>query len=279
VLLGARAALLLALRGNGAPVPFVTSRGEPVLLDGHGVDAYDTVMAAAGSLGVAVVTLVVAGLALVTVRSAVRAPGRASLLLVGLLGYLVYVAVTTAFGSAYGPLFLLDVAALAAALPAFALAVSAVPRDVLETAVQDAGFPRRALTAFLFTAAAVTAVVWGLPLVGGLVDGTVPSGLDASTTMVTDALDLAVIVPAVVTAGVLVVRSAPAGPLIAVPLLALITGLLPTIVLSTVFQLAAGVRFTPAEIAGPIGGFVALGVVGAGLLVRILAATRRERLG
>ncbi|GAA4542235.1 hypothetical protein [Pseudonocardia xishanensis] len=271
------AALLLVLHGRGAPVPFTTSRGEEVLLTGSGVDAHDTVFTAAGNLGVAVVTLVVAALVPLALRSALAGSTRAVLLLLGLLGYLFYASATTAFGSAYGPLFLLEVAVLAAALPAFVLAAAAVSRSARVATVDGRGYPRRPLGIFLLAAAAVTAVVWATPLVGSLVTGTAPPTLGPATTMVTDVLDLAVIVPATLVGGLLVLRRSPLGPVVAAPLLALITALLPAIVLSTLFQVGAGIRFGPAEVAGPIGGFLLLGLVGAVLLSRLLAAAPATR--
>lgn len=266
------AALLLVLHGRGDPVPFTTSRGEAVLLTGSGVDAHDTVFTAAGDLGVAVVTLLVAALVPLAIRSARAGSARAALLLLGLVGHLLYAGATTALGSAFGPLFLLEVAVLAAALPAFVLAALAVPRPVLAATVHDPAYPRRPLGVFLLAASAVTAVVWTAPLVSALLTGTAPPTLGPATTMVTDVLDLAVIVPAALVGGLLVLRRAPVGPLVAGPLLVLLTALLPTIVLSSLFQIGAGIRFGPAEVAGPIGGFLVLGVVGVGLLSRLVAA-------
>jgi hypothetical protein len=50
------------------------------------------------------------------------------------------------------------------------------------------------------------------------------------------------------------------------------TFLLPMIVSQTVFQLRAGVSFMPAEIIGPIGGFVLLAVLALGLVAAVLRA-------
>jgi len=266
------AALLLVLHGRGDPVPFTTSRGEQALLVGSGVDAHDTVFTAAGNLGVAVVTLLVAALVPVALRSVRAGSARAALLLLGLVGYLLYAGATTALGSAFGPLFLLEVAVVAAALPAFVLAALAVARPVLLATVHGPAYPRRPVGVFLLAASAVTAVVWAGPLVTALLSGTAPPTLGPSTTMVTDVLDLAVIVPAALVGGLLVLRRAPVGPLVAGPLLVLIAALLPSIVLGTVFQIGAGIRFGAAEVAGPIGGFLVLGVVGVVLLSRLVAA-------
>jgi hypothetical protein len=46
--------------------------------------------------------------------------------------------------------------------------------------------------------------------------------------------------------------------------------LLPVIVAQTVSQLAAGITFTGAEVAGPIGGFLVLGVAALLIMARLL---------
>jgi hypothetical protein len=62
---------------------------------------------------------------------------------------------------------------------------------------------------------------------------------------------------------------------VAFPLLVLMTFLLPMIVSQTVFQLRADVSFTPAEVIGPIGGFVVLAALALGLVVSVLRAAGR----
>jgi hypothetical protein len=94
--------------------------------------------------------------------------------------------------------------------------------------------------------------------------------MDSYTTMVTYALDLAIITPAAFLCAALVLRGDPLGYVIAAPLLTLIVLLAPQIILSTVFQRSAGVPFTRGEMIGPVTGFVVLGLIAAWLLVAIL---------
>jgi hypothetical protein len=88
--------------------------------------------------------------------------------------------------------------------------------------------------------------------------------------MVTDALDLALITPAALLAGVLILRRDPLGYRIAFPLLGIILLLVPQIVLGTLFQLDAGVGFTAGEAIGPISGFVVLGLLAIWVTVAVL---------
>jgi hypothetical protein len=130
--------------------------------------------------------------------------------------------------------------------------------------------PLRPLAVLLHVSAALTAFVWLEPVVSAALAGRPPALLLHSTTLVTEALDLAVIAPAAVVAGLLLPRRRTEGLLIGVPLLVLLWVLAPAIVLATVFQQAAGWPFTPPQVVGPIAGFVALGVAATATLVPTL---------
>lgn len=158
---------------------------------------------------------------------------------------------------------------ISASLFAFVQAFSAV--DLASIASQvPAGLPRRGLAIFMFLAGLVTLAVWGAPLVAALLRGGPPDRLDSYTTMVTYALDLAIITPATFLCAILVLQNNPLGYVIAAPLLTLIVLLAPQIILSTLFQRAAGVPFTTGEMVGPVAGFVVLGLAAAWLLVALL---------
>ena len=122
----------------------------------------------------------------------------------------------------------------------------------------------------MFIAGAVTLFVWGAPLVSALVQGVPPARMDSYTTMVTYALDLAVITPATFICASLLLRENPAGVVLATPLLTLIILLAPQIILSTIFQQRAGVPFTAGEMVGPVAGFVVLGIAASWLLIRLM---------
>lgn len=94
--------------------------------------------------------------------------------------------------------------------------------------------------------------------------------MDSYITMVTYALDLAVITPAVFICGSLLLRENPSGVVLAVLLLTLIILLAPQIISSTIFQQRSGVLFTIGEMVGPVAGFMGLGSAAAWLLVRLM---------
>ncbi len=272
-LAAAVAATGLVRRPSGDPVPVMTPRGQTAELAGSGLYAHDTVFTAAGNTAVDAV-VVAFGVPLVVTAWLQHRRGspRGSLLLTGALGYLLYVYASYALGVAYNPLFLAYLTLVATGLAGFLSALAGTDRATLRALAADPRVPHRALSRFLFTAAAVTAVVWLSPLLTALRTGGTPELLDVYTTPVTSVLDLAVVAPGAALAGLLVRRGEWRGHLLAVPLLVLVVLLLPTIALGTAFQAAAGISFTVPEVVGPIAGFGVLGAAGLRLLTSLLRA-------
>lgn len=256
--------------GDGEPVTFTTLRGQRVQLYGRGLYRYDSLFNGAGNRGVdAIVFFLAVPLLIACAVLYRRGSLRGGLMLLGTLGYLLYVYVSFAFNAAYNPLFLVYVALFASSFFAFILAFASVDLQGIP-AHWLPNLPRRGLAIFMFAGGAVTLFVWGEPLVTSLLRNHPPPLLDSYTTMVTYGLDLAIITPCTFLCGILVWRREPLGYVIAFPLLVLIILLLPQIGAQTMFQLAAGVSLTPGQIIGPIAGFAVLGLVAAGLLVSIL---------
>lgn len=253
-----------------APTTVVSVHGEVVDLYGEGLYALDTVFRGAGNRGTDVVLLAVAIPLLVWSLAAHRRRRiRGTLLLVGVLGWISYVYGTVALATVYNRLFVVYVAAFAAALWAVVFLVRGI--DMPELGRRLGTERNRGLPYFLTFTGLFTAAMWMGPIVFGLVSDTLPPLLGHSTTLVTEVLDLALVVPATLAAAYLMRRGdAAVGTVTAVPLLTLLTALAPTIVVQTVFQTQAGVEFTPAEIVGPIAGFLVLGSISAWFLVRLL---------
>gem|GEM_PF-5009489 len=86
----------------------------------------------------------------------------------------------------------------------------------------------------------------------------------------TEALDVALIVPANLLAAALVWRRNPRGYLLAWVMLAFLVLISMGVALQTAFQVSAGIDFAPAEIYGPITGFLTVGAVAMYFVVRLL---------
>lgn len=258
-------------RGGDGPYTFTTLRGESAEIYGFGLYRYDTLFTGAGNRATDAVTLAL-GIPLLIISTLLYLRGslRGGLLLLGTLGFFLYVYASYALGAvAYNELFLLYVALFSASLYAFVLAFAAVDLRALGSRF-SARMPRRGPAVFMLASGLVTLVVWAGPLVAALISGEVPGRLDIYTTKLTEALDLATITPATLLAGALILRRAPLGYLIALSLLVLEAMLAPLIVAQTVSQLWAGVPFTTGEVVGPMAGFLILAAVALWVLVAIL---------
>jgi len=257
-------------QGGDGPETATSVRREGVELYGEGLYRFDTVFIAAGSRGTDVVTLAL-GVPLLVIAAVLYRRGsvRGGLLLVGALAYFLYVYASRSLGNAYNGFFLVYIALFSASLFAFLLTVVSVDCRAVSARLA-ADRPRRGLAGFLFASGVVTAVVWLQPVLSALVRHEAPKYLDTYTTTVTDVLDLGVIVPTLVVAAALILRREAMGYVLASVMLVLLLLVAATIIVGTVFQVAADVSFTAGEIVGPIAGFLVLGAIGIVLLARLL---------
>jgi hypothetical protein len=248
----------------------ISVRGEEVKLYGEGLYRFDTVFIAAGSRGTDVVTLLL-GLPLLVVGVALYRRGsmRGALVLAGAVAYFLYVYASRSLGNAYNGLFLAYIALFSASL--FALLMVVVSVDHRELGAQlGADRPRRGLAGFLLASGVVTAAVWLMPLLGSVAGSDAPKYLDTYTATVTDVLDLGVIVPILLIAGILILGRNAMGYVLAVVMIVLLLLVAATIIVGTAFQVVTDVSFTTGEIVGPIAGFIILGAIGMVLLARLL---------
>ena len=211
------AALSGLLSGGQGPDTAVNVYGESVTLHGEGLYRHDTVFRAGANLGTDVLTLVL-GLPFLAATTVMYRRGSAigAVLLSGAFAYFLYLYSTMSLATAYNEMFLVYVALFGTSLFGLALTIRSIDAERIDTLIGGAA-PRRALAILMVASGVVTAGVWLLPLVGALAAGEPPKLLDTSTTMVTDALDLAIITPSTLLAGVLLLRRRPEGWLIAFP--------------------------------------------------------------
>ena len=267
------AAVGLLWRTGSGSFTVTSARGQSVQLYGRGLYHFDTLFAAGGAQGTDAVVLLLAVplLAWSTLRYR-RVGVRGRLTHTGLLAFFLYVYASLALGTvAFNRMFPVYVTLFSASL--FGTVLAARSTEV----PHSPALPRRGLAAFLYGSGAVTLAVWGWPLAAAVASGTTTARLDTYTTEVTFALDLAVITPLTLLAGALVTRGRALGYPLAVPLLVLEATLAPLITAQTTGQVAAGVRFTPAEVAGPIAGFIVLAACAVWFLLAITRALKEDR--
>ena len=267
-------ALVATLAGllapDGAdPSTVQTVRGEEVELYGEGLYRRDSLFKGASNVGTDAITLAVAVPLLVWSTIALRRGSpRGAVLLLGALAWFLYVYATYALSVAFNELFLVYVALASASFFAFVLLWRTIDPAALAAHVPDG--VRRRTSALMLASALLTLLVWSLPLLAATFSGDAPKWLDSSSTMVTDALDLAIITPSALLAGTLLRRNEPLGYLVAIVLLVLLLVLAPAIIAQTISQLAVGIDFTPGEVIGPMAGFVVLGAIAAWCLIGLL---------
>ena len=188
--IAAGAGLLLSV--NSAPFEFTTVRGQTAQIYGGGIYQFDTLFSAAGYRGQDATALFLGiSLLVVAIFFYQRGSLRGQLLLSGMLGYFLYLYVSMALGAAFNSLFLLYIAIFSTSL--FTYILSFVNIDWQRLSDRLPVLPRRSLAGFMVASGLITLFVWGLPLAAALFSGRPPDRLDSYTTMVTYALDLAII--------------------------------------------------------------------------------------
>jgi hypothetical protein len=270
------AAIGLFWQGDGPSFAFTTLRGDRVQVYGQGLYRFDTVMGGSGYRGVDLATLLV-GLPLLAFSAVWRRRGsiRGTLLLVGALSYFLYDYASLALGAAYNRLFLVYVAIFAASLFALVLVLTTFDRAAFAASLSDR-MPKRGIGAVLLATFGVLTAVWVLPAISAALVDEAPSVLASYTTVITWALDIGIILPLALLAGILVLRDRPLGYLIAAPILIVTLMLGPALTAMTVAQVIAGVAFTPAELIGPVAGFLVLSLVGMAGAIALLRNVGRD---
>jgi hypothetical protein len=257
-------------QSEGSSFTFTTLRGETVTIFGQDLYRYDTTFFAGGFRGQDAVVLLF-GLPLLALSTWAYRRGslRGGLVLLGTLGYFLYVYASMALSAAYNNLFLVYVALFSASLFAFVLAFGVFDRQAL-AARYGRQLPRRGPALFMFLSGLVVLVVWGGPLAAALLRNEAPATLDSYTTMFTHAVDIAVIGPAAILAGILIWRREVMGYLLLAGMIILEIMLAPLIAGQTIVQLSLGLTLTTGEIVGPVASFALLGLLALGVLVAIL---------
>lgn len=257
---------------DGDAFLFTPLRGAPVEIYGSGIYAYNSTFFGAGFRGTDVITLLVAlpllAGALLAYR---RRSGGGGLLLAGMFGYFLYTSASLAFGAAYDALFLLYVAAFSLSLSGLILAVTLI--DVPALAANAArGLPHRAVGGFLIVMGGLVGAVWLGDILAALAENRVVAEVGANTTVVTYVLDLGVILPVCVVAGVLLMRRVAAGYVLALLTLPLAVLIGPVVIGQTVVQALSGVVVPPGALIGKGVSFVVMSAGAAWCLVQLLRA-------
>ena len=202
-------------RTSGLPIENETVRGERAVYQGSGLYRYDPAAVAREAIVWDKVDLFMtaplfAALIVFTKRGSLRA----RLFLAGLLGYLFYRYLMFATMSALNEMFLVYVAIAALAPIAFVLNLSSLDVQRLPERV-SARFPRALFIATAFLQGGALLILWPARVLSILKAGKFPAELAGMSTLETQAIDLALVVPLSISSGILLLRKSPWGYLLA----------------------------------------------------------------
>lgn len=199
----------------GEPYTITSFRGEEVMINGHGLYYYDTVSSAAQMQGNDFIALVL-GLPVLVISTWMAFSGslRGRLLLTGTMGFFLYTYLSMSMLTAYNMLFLVYVVLFTLSLYAFILCMLSFDLEDLPRHFSDK-LPRGWIAGVLFAVGGFLFLAWIGRVIPELLNPQVPAALENTTTRVIQALDLSLIVPLAILAGVLLLKRSAWGYLLA----------------------------------------------------------------
>lgn len=234
--------------GSGKEYTFTSIWGEAVQIYGTGVYSHESVSMAAQAKGQDAVTLIMAiPLLLVSLIMTVKGSVKGRLLLAGTLGYFLYTYASYSFLAMYNSLFLVYVMLLSASFFAFILTLLSFDKDRLHSYFKES-LPAKRLGSFLLFIAFMILMLWLGKIINPLLSGTVPQGLEHYSTLVIQALDLAIVVPVATVTGILLIRRQPIGYLMAAVVIFKAVTLLTAITAMLVAMVIVGEVVSAAEL-------------------------------
>lgn len=215
ILAGIAAACGIFLAGEERKIPLQSIHQNFVMAYGQGLYKNESVSMALQARAQDGVTLILGIPALLwSFLLAVKGSLKGRFLLLGLLGYLLYTYTTYSFGAMYNGLFLVYVALLSACFFAFILTFLSLWEEDIQSKL-DKGFPEKLVGIILIVTAALAGMMWLKRICVPLIHQEVPGELAHYTTLVIQALDLAILIPAGILAGILLMKKNKYGYLLA----------------------------------------------------------------
>jgi hypothetical protein len=192
---------------------------------------------------------------------------RGGIFLTSMLIYFLYVGATYTFSVLFNRLFLVYVMLFSTGFFAAIVALTMFDVDSLSSKLSPAA-PRRGMAIFMIVAGLGTFMLWLSDLIGPLMNGTAPVNLGPYTTMFTHGFDSAIITPATVLTGILLLRRKALGDFLVAPLLILCTLIGAVVIAQTISQTLEGIVFPIGVYIGMIGSWVVMGSFAIGLTIQ-----------
>ena len=255
--------------GGGNSYNFATLYGETVQIYGQGLYEHDTTFSAGASQGADLVAFIALPLLLISFMLYRRGSLRGGFLMASALAYYLYYGASLGLVVAYNNLFLVYLALFSASFFAFVLAFTAFDLPSLSARFSER-LPRRGMAIFMFVVGIGVAFIWLSDVFSAFSTNGVPEALGANISLITYMLDVGIIVPACIVAGIQLLRRAPLGYLMAGVLTIMLTLIGAMVICATMMQLRLGVEFTPGQMVGMIGSWIVMGGIALWLSVIFL---------
>lgn len=263
---------------EGSQFSFTAVRGETVQIWGQGWYRYDTPIGALSFKAGDLITLFLAVPLLIASFVLYRQGSlRGGLLLTGALSYFLYNYISLGFGATYNNLFLVYILIFSASLFGLILAltsfdVQALPAHFVET------LPHRGIGIFLVISGIILSLIWVvLSIVPALLASKAAPEAYYYTTFMTGIVDIGIVAPALLIAGVLILRRAPLGYLLASTMLVFTSILGPSLTAGGIIQIIEEVITVGQAMAFTVP-FVILALIAIWLTIRLFRSVSETTL-
>ena len=208
----------------------------------------DTISITAQMMGQDLITLVIVlPLLVLSIYLIARKSLKGKLMWMGIMFYFIYTYASMSFLASYNQLFLVYVAIFALSLYTFMGELLTMKIENIKETFAP-GNINKITAIFLILAGLMLAGMWISMIVGSLISGVAPPALESYTTLVIQALDLAVVVPASIIAGYLLIKNKLWGYILA-SIFLIKASLLGTAILSMIlFMVLKGVNVAMAQV-------------------------------
>ncbi|MCZ3365601.1 MULTISPECIES: hypothetical protein [Methanobacterium] len=202
-----------------------------------GLYKHETISMAAQAMGQDLITLIIGIPVLMGSLYLIQKNSlKGSLIWMGTLFYFLYSYASMSFLASYNQLFLVYVALFSLSLYTFIYGLLSLNVKTIKESISP-GKTSKIAGAFLIFSGAMVALMWVKMIIDSLLTGIAPAALESYTTLVIQALDIGVVFPAMLIAGILIIKGKEWGYAL-VSILLIKASLMGTALLSMIFFMA-----------------------------------------
>ena len=202
-----------------------------------GLYKHDTISMAAQAMGQDLITLIIGIPVLLGSLYLIRRNSlRGNLIWMGTIFYFLYTYASMSFLASYNQLFLVYVALFSLSLYTFVYGLLSLNVKTIKESISP-GKTSKIAGVFLIFSGAMLALMWIKMIFDSLLTGVAPAALESYTTLVIQALDIGLVFPAMLIAGILIIKGKEWGYAL-VSILLIKASLMGTALLSMIFFMA-----------------------------------------